>query len=167
MVNVKLNFHENSQVLEKCILSGEITVGDSTVIQPQASILATKGPIIIGSKNIIEEFVVIENLNENGEPLIIGDRNTFEVGSIFKGKSVGNQNLFSVRSSIGSNTMVTDFCSIGTKCSVKGNEILQPFTVVFGENSDRRIGSEKPDSTEDQLEFLLKVFPKYHKILKT
>uniref|UniRef100_A0A0K0ECA3 Dynactin subunit 6 n=1 Tax=Strongyloides stercoralis TaxID=6248 RepID=A0A0K0ECA3_STRER len=84
MSKSKLIIHENSQVLEKSIFKGEITIGDSTVIQPLASILATNGPIIIGEKNIIEEFVIIENLNENGEPLIIGDKNTFEVQSTFR-----------------------------------------------------------------------------------
>uniref|UniRef100_A0AAF5I096 Dynactin subunit 6 n=1 Tax=Strongyloides stercoralis TaxID=6248 RepID=A0AAF5I096_STRER len=166
MSKSKLIIHENSQVLEKSIFKGEITIGDSTVIQPLASILATNGPIIIGEKNIIEEFVIIENLNENGEPLIIGDKNTFEVQSTFRGKIVGNQNLFSVRSKVDKNVTITDFCSIGTGCIVPEGEELQPQTVVFGKNSDKRIGCEKSQNTEDELDFLLKVFPKYHKILK-
>ncbi|CEF65778.1 Dynactin subunit 6 [Strongyloides ratti] len=166
MSKTKLVLHENSQVLEKSILKGEITVGNSTVIQPLASILATNGPIVIGEHNIIEEFVTIENLNENGEPLIIGDKNTFEVQSTFRGKSVGNQNLFSVRSRVDKNVVITDFCSIGIGCVVPEGEELQPQTVVFGKNSDRRIGCEKGQNTEDELDYLLKVFPKYHKILK-
>uniref|UniRef100_A0AAF5DGL1 Dynactin subunit 6 n=1 Tax=Strongyloides stercoralis TaxID=6248 RepID=A0AAF5DGL1_STRER len=151
MSKSKLIIHENSQVLEKSIFKGEITIGDSTVIQPLASILATNGPIIIGEKNIIEEFVIIENLNENGEPLIIGDKNTFEVQSTFR---------------VDKNVTITDFCSIGTGCIVPEGEELQPQTVVFGKNSDKRIGCEKSQNTEDELDFLLKVFPKYHKILK-
>ena len=62
MSKPKLTLHESSQVMEKAIVQGEITVGNSTVIQPYASILATNGPIIIGEKNIIEEFVTVENL---------------------------------------------------------------------------------------------------------
>uniref|UniRef100_A0A0K0FGR6 Dynactin subunit 6 n=1 Tax=Strongyloides venezuelensis TaxID=75913 RepID=A0A0K0FGR6_STRVS len=166
MPEVKLIVHNDSQVLERSILKGEITVGNQTVVQPYASLLATNGPIIIGEKNIIEEFVTIENLNENGEPLIIGDKNTFEIQSTFRGKSVGNQNLFSVRSTVGKNTIVTDSCCIGIKCNVPEGEVLQPQTVVYGENSARRTVCEKGQNTEDELDFLLKMFPKYHKSLK-
>lgn len=39
----------------------DITIGDETVIHPKAQIKATKGPISIGQRNIVEEFVLIQN----------------------------------------------------------------------------------------------------------
>lgn len=40
-------------------LRGTITIGSMTVIHPKASIIAEKGPIIIGENNIIEEQAFI------------------------------------------------------------------------------------------------------------
>ncbi|VDO46901.1 unnamed protein product [Onchocerca flexuosa] len=68
-------------VCKEAILEGEITIGSGTVVHPTAVIRATNGPIIIGENNNIEETSVIENLNENGETLLIGRDNVFEIGS--------------------------------------------------------------------------------------
>lgn len=43
-------------------LSGEVKIGAKTIVHPCAKILATKGPIIIGDHNIVEELVTIQNL---------------------------------------------------------------------------------------------------------
>ena len=48
-------------VCQEATLTGDITIGEGTIIQPKASIIAEAGPIIIGPNNIIEELVVIKN----------------------------------------------------------------------------------------------------------
>lgn len=50
-----------------------------SVVHPKAIIRATKGPIVIGERNLIEETALIENTNEDGAPLVIGDDNYVEV----------------------------------------------------------------------------------------
>ncbi|VDK87644.1 unnamed protein product [Onchocerca ochengi] len=77
----KFTIASNAVVCKEAILEGEITIGSGTVVHPTAVIRATNGPIIIGENNNIEETSVIENLNENGETLLIGRDNVFEIGS--------------------------------------------------------------------------------------
>ena len=42
-------------------ITGEVTIGSGTVINPKAKILALSGPIVIGENNLIEENVTIIN----------------------------------------------------------------------------------------------------------
>lgn len=42
-------------------ISGEVSIGPGTVINPMAKILAISGPIVIGENNLIEENAVIIN----------------------------------------------------------------------------------------------------------
>ncbi|OZC08790.1 bacterial transferase hexapeptide repeat protein [Onchocerca flexuosa] len=127
-------------VCKEAILEGEITIGSGTVVHPTAVIRATNGPIIIGENNNIEETSVIENLNENGETLLIGRDNVFEIGS--------------VRCQVGPNTMVTRGCFIGTNCIAVLQEELPENTVIYGKNNSRRVARDPPqnDSPEELID---------------
>lgn len=48
------------------------------MIEPKCTILALKGPIEIGTNNIIQEHAIILNLSPN--TMTIGDCNLFRVG---------------------------------------------------------------------------------------
>lgn len=82
--------------------------------------------------------------------MFIGDENVFEVGSRVEAASVGARNTFSVKSRVVSSIEIPNDCSIGPACIVTPayssperedfRERLQDFTVVYGQNPDRRIG---------------------------
>uniref|UniRef100_A0AC35TTQ8 Dynactin subunit 6 n=1 Tax=Rhabditophanes sp. KR3021 TaxID=114890 RepID=A0AC35TTQ8_9BILA len=165
MAPVKLDFHPEAIIVEKVVFAGDVKIGKGTVVHPAVEIKATNGNIIIGDYNNIEEKTLIENLST--ETMIIGNGNTFEVGCTFKGRKMGEQNILSVNSYIGEGVTISDMCSIGMACRVIGEQELLPSTVVFGENNERRIQLDKPQTTTEILEFLTKILPKYQKLMKT
>ncbi len=66
---------------QEAIISGDVTIGEGTVIHPRAKIIAEL-PIVIGPRNIIEEQVTIINKkSENNGKANIGADNIFECGS--------------------------------------------------------------------------------------
>jgi dynactin-6 len=42
-------------------ITGDVRIGTKSIVHPCAKIKATKGPILIGEANIIEELVTIQN----------------------------------------------------------------------------------------------------------
>uniref|UniRef100_A0A0N4U5C3 Dynactin subunit 6 n=1 Tax=Dracunculus medinensis TaxID=318479 RepID=A0A0N4U5C3_DRAME len=131
-------------VCKEASLHGTITIGSGTIVHPTAVIRATNGPIVIGENNNVEETAVIENLCANGETLYIGRDNVFEIESVMQASRVGDNNIFGVRSRVGPNTIVTNGCFIGTKCSAVMTETLPENMVIYGETNIRRIASDPP-----------------------
>lgn len=76
-------------VCDGAVLTGDITIGATTVIFPGAKIQCSEGagPITIGSGCVVEEGATIVNLNPN--EMHIGDGNLFEVGCTVYAKKVG------------------------------------------------------------------------------
>uniref|UniRef100_A0A1I7YJF4 Dynactin subunit 6 n=1 Tax=Steinernema glaseri TaxID=37863 RepID=A0A1I7YJF4_9BILA len=158
----KLTIAQGAVVVKDCILEGEITIGTGTVVHPKATIRALTGPIVIGENNIIEETSIIENNHEDGFVMKIGNENVFEVGAVVKARSVGDHNVFHIRSEVGSEVEVPEGCSIGVKCVVEKHGPLPDRFVVYGERHERRIAGENPQSQARQLECLYKCLPRYH-----
>nr|XP_002129731.1 dynactin subunit 6-like [Ciona intestinalis] len=157
-------------VCEEATLEGSITIGANCVVHPKAGIYAKDGPIVIGQGNIIEEQTRIINRNPPGvtgsSPLIIGNCNTFEVGSEFEGKSLGNNNVLEAKARVGPNTTLSNSCVIGAGCHVNTEEILPENTIICGDNYLRRINNDKLPSQTPQLDFLKKILPNYHFLVK-
>ncbi|KAI1719103.1 dynactin subunit 6 [Ditylenchus destructor] len=160
-----LNIAPDAIVVADATLRGKITIGPSTIVHPKAVIDAKEGEIILGSHNIVEETAVIENLNGTDYVMRIGDDNLFEVGSICHAKSVGNSNVFGIKSIVGSETEITEGCKIGPACKVL-NEKLEPLTAVYFERNLRRTTTETPASQRSQCDFLRKLMPKYNMALQ-
>ncbi|KAK0425409.1 hypothetical protein QR680_009186 [Steinernema hermaphroditum] len=158
----KISIAQGAMVIKDCVLEGEITIGTGTIVHPKATIRALRGPIIIGENNIIEETTVIENNHEEGFVMKIGNENVFEVGALVRARSVGNHNVFHIRSEVGSEVEVSEGCSIGVKCTVDTLGPLADRFVVYGERHERRIAGENPQSQVRQLECLYKCLPRYH-----
>eukprot|EP01095_Lingulamoeba_sp_RSL-Kostka_P006986 TRINITY_DN220_c0_g2_i2.p1 TRINITY_DN220_c0_g2~~TRINITY_DN220_c0_g2_i2.p1 ORF type:complete len:119 (-),score=26.85 TRINITY_DN220_c0_g2_i2:38-394(-) len=94
---------KGAYVSQDATIVGEVTIGKGTFIHPRAEIIADAGPIIIGQFNIIEELVKITNGNDPNQNyvVIIGNSNTFEIGSEISAKQIGNSNTFQVKSKYG------------------------------------------------------------------
>lgn len=76
-------------VCDGAVLTGDITIGSTTVIFPGAKIQCSEGagPITIGSGCVVEEGATIVNMNP--DEMHIGDGNLFEVGCTVYAKKVG------------------------------------------------------------------------------
>ncbi|RTG87725.1 dynactin 6 [Schistosoma bovis] len=143
-------------VCSECELSGEIIIGANTIIHPKARIIAEAGPIHIGSFNLIEEQVEIVN-RIPGSIMKIGDYNVFEVGAHCYALEVGDNNVFEAKCHIGSNVKITHGCVIGAMCSMDSGETLPECTVVY---------SDEVTAQTLQLDFLTKILPNYHHLMK-
>lgn len=89
-------------VCQEATLSGDITIGEGTIIQPKASIIAEAGPIIIGPDNIVEELVVIKNRYRICDEMILNSHQSFaanvpeEDKKISRIMKIGANNIFEV-----------------------------------------------------------------------
>ena len=149
---------------EETTLLGDITIGPKTVIHPTALIDASKGPIIIGESNLIEERAEIRNTSS--EPMSIGSHNVFEVGCHSESPQVGDHNILESKCSVGALTRLSNGCVIGAMCRVDCDETLAENTVIFGNDCKRRTQHEKPAQQTYQLDFLSKILPNYQRIEK-
>lgn len=159
---------------EKTVIIGDVTIGADCVIHPTTTIIAKKGPIIIGDHNLLEERVEI--INNSERPMLIGDHNVFEVDSRCEATHVGDNNILEIKSVIGSNIQLTNNCVIGAGCDLSespslGNvtkshvEVLAPNTVIWGHELKRKIITDLPaNSHSSQLDFLRKILPNYQKM---
>ena len=149
---------------EQTKITGDVTIGSKTIVHPTAVIHAEKGPIVIGSCNLIEEFVQI--INKNPEPMVIGSYNVLEVGSYTESMRIGDHNVLESKCRIGPKCLLTTGCVVGAKCCIMTHEELVPNTIIYGKDCSRRVQFEKPASQTHQLEFLTKILPNYQKLEK-
>ncbi|CAG2117557.1 unnamed protein product, partial [Medioppia subpectinata] len=149
---------------EETTLLGDITIGAKTVIHPTAHIDGSRGPVIIGDSNLIEERVTI--VNTDTRPMLIGAHNVFEVGSHCESPAIGDHNVLESKCRVGPRTRLSDGCVIGAMCCVESDEVLPENTVVFGTDCRRRTQHEKPAPQTYQLDFLSKILPNYQRIEK-
>uniref|UniRef100_A0A0B6Y2S9 Dynactin subunit 6 n=1 Tax=Arion vulgaris TaxID=1028688 RepID=A0A0B6Y2S9_9EUPU len=168
--NPNLKIAAGATVCEDSELMGDITIGARTVIHPKARILAETGPIIIGEYNIIEELVTITNTSStdenSGKVQIIGNNNMFEVGAIIESVRVGDNNIFESKAKVGSKVEIANGCIIGAGCVLNMAEQISDNTVIYGGNCERRIQREKPPLQALQIDFLTKIMPNYHYLIK-
>ncbi|KAI3382054.1 hypothetical protein SNEBB_005953 [Seison nebaliae] len=130
-------------------ITGEITIGNRTIVQPMVSIHATDGPIVIGSSTLIEEKCSILNnslieedkkkneeeksissTEKNQHVMIIGNYNVFEVGSIIRSSKIGDQNMVETYAEIGPNIELTNNCIVKAGTKLTGYMVLEPNTIV-------------------------------------
>uniref|UniRef100_A0A0B7BTJ2 Dynactin subunit 6 n=1 Tax=Arion vulgaris TaxID=1028688 RepID=A0A0B7BTJ2_9EUPU len=168
--NPHLKIAAGAMVCEDCELIGDITIGTRTVIHPKARIVADAGPIIIGDYNIIEELVTIQNISSAGENegkvQIIGNNNVFEVGATVEAIRIGDHNVIESKAKVESKVEIANGCIIGAGCVLNICEHLPDNTVIYGVRCDRRIQRERPPAQTLQIDFLTKILPNYHYLMK-
>ena len=148
-------------------LEGDVTIGARTVVHPGARIVATSGPVVIGEDNIIEEGVEIVHDAEKDAVMIIGNNNVFEVGCESHSLKIGNRNVLEAKSFLGTKTFLSYGCLVGAGCRVTSEEILPINCAVTGSDCARRVMGQEPGDQKEQREYLAKILPSHHKILKT
>ncbi|XP_064102389.1 dynactin subunit 6-like isoform X2 [Macrobrachium nipponense] len=152
---------------------GDISIGTRTVIHPKARIIAEAGPIIIGEANLIEEQAqIINRLPPGKEPgetpqvMVIGNNNVFEVDSYCQASKIGDNNVLESKSHVGPGVELSRGVVIGSLCSVTCPQVVTENTVIYGDGFHQRTQSEKPAAQGLQLDFLTKILPNYHHLVK-
>lgn len=124
--NSGLIFENGVTICENAVLQGEfeIKICSGSVLSPSCKVLSTVGPIVIGKDCILEDNVIVENLNT--QPMEIGKRNLFQVGSVVRCNKVGDFNIFEIKSSVGPNIKsIGSGCVVGTAVSLDGNSDVE------------------------------------------
>ncbi|WVW83230.1 hypothetical protein I302_105249 [Kwoniella bestiolae CBS 10118] len=172
----KITAHSTSIICQDTDLRGDITISEGCVIHPKSTILALGGAIVMGKNCVVEEGAII--VNRNKQIMRIGNNNHFMIGCRFESPSIGDWNSFQPRSTVSSDIHISDHCTISAGTTLlpsptgQGNETLPSYTVVYGENSERR----KWDGTgqvaeqnlrEKHIEYLREIIPKYNRLRPT
>mmetsp|Transcript_16803 Transcript_16803/g.43674 ORF Transcript_16803/g.43674 Transcript_16803/m.43674 type:complete len:169 (+) Transcript_16803:85-591(+) len=160
----------NAVVTRDALITGEVTIGEETLVHPGAQIIAEAGPIEIGAECEIQELAVIRNTRP--EKMVIGSKNVFEVGATVEAKSIGDGNVFAARSFVGSKVAVTDRCVVGVTVRVEDEEELGPGTVTWVDSRAVGRGHRVVPTREgpgllytQQLKKLLAMIPKYNELI--
>jgi len=169
--NPNVKIASGAMVCEDCELIGDITIGSRTIIHPKAKIIAEAGPIVIGDFNIIEELVTIKNPKlsadaNTGKVLIIGNNNVFEVGSYVEAVRIGDHNIIECKAKVGPSVDVTSGCIVGAGCQLTTPAQLPENTVLTGAKAEQRTQRERPPAQTLQIDFLTKILPNYHYLMK-
>ncbi|ODN04875.1 Dynactin subunit 6 [Orchesella cincta] len=144
-------------------IRGDVRIGTKTIVHPCAKILATGGPIVIGDANIVEELATIEN--KSPEPMIIGNNNVFEVGSLVKAKAIGDHNIFETKCFVGDQISIGNGCVFGAGTKVTPSQAVPDNSVFYGEPLKHRLAGERPSAQTLQIDFLSRILPNYHNII--
>ncbi|ORX97656.1 trimeric LpxA-like protein, partial [Basidiobolus meristosporus CBS 931.73] len=157
-----VNIEAGAIVCHDTNISGDVTIEEGTIVHPHTSIIAEVGPIILGTRNIVEENVVI--INKNTSPLIIGDENVFEVGSYIESSRIGDRNVFEAKARVLGTTVVGNNCVVGCACCTEISETIPDNTVIYGARCNRRL--QKENSTNalhlKHLDYLREILPKFN-----
>ncbi|TRM58534.1 trimeric LpxA-like protein [Schizophyllum amplum] len=165
----KFTIHSKAVVCQDVELKGDITIGSGTIVHPKATIFAIAGPIVIGAGCIIEENVVL--VNRRKEVMRIGDDNLFEIGCRVECPSMGNFNTISTRARVHHTVRISSFCVVSAGClfAPTDDEMLDDFTVIYGQAAERRTWSgrgkvQEADLRRKHTEYLKEMLPKFNRL---
>jgi UDP-N-acetylglucosamine acyltransferase len=181
----------NVRVGASSIIDGHTTVGDETEVYPFASVgmppqdLKYKGEptrLVIGTRNIIREFVTMHRGTEGGGGLTtVGDRNLFmNYAHIAHDCHIGSDTIFGPGATLGGHVAVDDFatisaysgvhqfCRVGRHAFIGGYSVVTkdalPFAKTVGSRSLCRVyglntvGLQRRGFDEDTLRKLKRAY---------
>lgn len=165
-----MNVNESAVVCNDIQYEGShgITIGAGTVIHPRAVLRALNGPINVGSDNLIEEFVVIEN--RSSDVMRIGCLNHFQVGAKVYAAVIEDGNVFEKKCTIETETEITSGVVIGTGVGIPRGERLEPNTVVVkcSNKNVTHLRIEQQQRNESAVKIILEIsrtkLTKHHKL---
>lgn len=182
----QITAHPTCLVAADTSILGPVTLGERVFVHPKASIHALRSPIDIGEGCLIEENVVI--VNDSERTMKVGRDNVFQVGSresassLRRGRApqltptgveateVGNGNTFQPRSTVSQGVIVSDNCVIGAgvhayPLAPGTEEVLEPYTMVYGAAAERRVWGGASEAAETDLnakhlDYIREILPK-------
>jgi dynactin 6 len=145
--------HASAIIADKAQLTGPnvIEIGENTILHPHAKVKAEHGNVVIGKGCILSERATIgaSEASEEGYDIVIGDGVNLESGAIVEARRIGDHSTIGVNSKIGRGAVLGKWCKIAPLCEVRALEVLDDYTVVFGEGQKgRRIDAAVRDKRE-------------------
>lgn len=145
--------HPSATIADKAQLSGPgtITIDADVIVHPHAKIVAIHGNVSIGAGSIVSEKAILgcsaaSSAANSDADVIIGDGVSVESGAVVEARRVGDHSVIGINATIGRGAVVGKWCRVAALCEVHADEVLEDFTVVFGEGSQgRRIDASARD----------------------
>jgi len=117
-----------------CVIAGEVTIGDDTVVESHARIGSPYGRVTIGSSNLIQCGAVLGGPAQDYSygaartELVIGDNNRIgEYVSISLGTEKGGG-----VTRVGNQTFLMAFCHLGHDCQIADHVVITNATQLAG-----------------------------------
>lgn len=180
---------KNNRVSSHVVIDGHTTLGDGNQVFPFASVggipqdLKFKGEaslLLIGSKNIIREYVTLQPGTATGSmKTVIGDRNLFMACShVGHDGVIGDENIFANsaalaghvtvgnRVTVGGLSGIHQFVHLGDLCILGGGSMVSkdipPFCMAQGDRAGlvglNRIGLERKGFSKEDIARLKEVY---------
>ncbi|KAK5174174.1 uncharacterized protein LTR77_001254 [Saxophila tyrrhenica] len=142
LVKPQCKIHPSATVADKAQLIGPhvIEIDEGAVIHPHAKIKAEYGNIAIGKGTIVSEKAIVGLSEESGEDttLVVGEGVSIESGAIVEARKIGDHATLGINCRVGEGAVLGKWCKIAPLCEVGPNEVLDDYTVVFGEGRKGR-----------------------------
>jgi dynactin-6 len=98
---------------------------------------------------IAEKAIVGLNEGDGVMDVVLGEGVSIEPGAVVEAKKIGDHSTIDVNSKIGAGALVGKWCKVAPLCRVGESEVLEDYTVVFGDGQKgRRIDSVLRDKKE-------------------
>lgn len=127
-----------------------VEIGENVVIHPHARIKAECGNVFIGKGcQIAEKAIIGAGEGQDEMDVVLGEGVIIETGAVVEAKKIGDHSTIEVNSKIGAGALVGKWCKVAPMCVVGQSEVLDDFTVVFGEgHKGRRVDVVVRDGKE-------------------
>lgn len=145
--------HSTATIAEKAQLTGThlIEIGENAFIHPWAKIRAEHGSVIIGKNCIVSEGAVVgaasHQNNDEEANVVIGTGVNIESCAVVEASRIQDHCTIGPKAQIGAGAVLRTWCTVAPHCAIKGEEVLEDYTVIFGDGQ-RRVDSMVRDRRE-------------------
>jgi dynactin-6 len=141
-VKPQCKIHPSATIADKAQLTGShtIEIGENVIIHPHAKLKAEQGSIFIGKGCIVSEKAII-GFGEAGSEeadLVIGEGVSIESGAVVEARKVGDHCTLGINCKVEKGAVLGRWCKVAPLCEIRALEVLDDYTVVFGEGQKRR-----------------------------
>lgn len=126
----KMFLHESAFVAPKATLVGHITLGENASVWYGAVLRGDIEPITVGKDTNIQDNCVVHN--DEGFPVVIGDRVTIGHGAVLHGCTIEDEVLVAMNAVILTGVKIGTGSYIAAGAVVKENTIIPPRSFVVG-----------------------------------
>lgn len=144
--------HSTAVIADKAQITGShlVDIGENVIVHPHAKIRAEYGNVLIGKGSVVAEKAVVGVSTGDGQTdVVLGEGVSIETGAVIEAKKIGDYSTIEVNSRVGREALVGRWCKVAPLCEVADSDVLDDFTVVFGEgHKGRRIDGVLRDKKE-------------------
>ncbi|KAK3724807.1 hypothetical protein LTR37_000855 [Vermiconidia calcicola] len=143
-VKPRCKIHSTAIIADKAQITGShiVEIGENVIIHPHARIKAEHGNVFIGRGCQIAEKAVVGAGEPTGSSdaadMVIGEGVSIETSAVVEAQKVGDYTTLEVKSSVGRGAVVGKWCKVAPMCEVREQEVLEDYTVVFGDGQKGR-----------------------------